>query len=68
MELFLVVGIALIMAVISLISIILQAHMTANNHTEWQWQKQRIPARDSIQLAVSIIENTAGSDCKKPVK
>ena len=68
MELILVVVVAMIMALISLSSILLQTHMTANNHTEWQWQKHRIPARENIQLAVSIIEDTAGSDYKKQVK
>ena len=40
MELILVVGVTMIMALISLISMLSQKNLFANNQIKWQWHEQ----------------------------
>jgi hypothetical protein len=48
----LILGVAMIMAVISFIAIVGQAYMIRTGQTDSQQHNNRIPLKDSVQLAV----------------
>lgn len=68
MELILIAVVAMIMAVISLISILSQTRTIANNRTKLKWHIHSILGRERLHLAVNRSKNTSRSGGKKPGK